>query len=202
MNRISLTVLILFAIFSFSFITGCVGGPSQKSQYYVFHSTVEAPISEKANLKNNVGVGPIRLPEYLKRPQIVRQQKENVLEINEFHRWGDSLEAQITSILAENLSKLLNTPHVVAYPWERPFSPQYQIYVHFNHFEESAAGTALVEAVWRVVDTRNEKSVLTKKSAFSEPTGTIDYTTYVKVLNLALEKLSNEIANGILDIME
>lgn len=182
-------------------ISGCIGGTSQKSVYYVF-KPVNTPITSDSPMETrSLGVGPITLPEFSKGPQIVTRQGENLLNINEFHRWADSLEDQITATLVDNLSALLNTPNVVAYPWERPFIPEYQIYIDFRQFDGKTAGSITLEAVWSIVDTNDSKRLSTKRTSLVESTNGEEYKAYVAAMNLALEKLSKKVAEGVVEVL-
>jgi hypothetical protein len=181
-------------------IGGCTG-VSQNSVYYVFNASQEQSTVQSLIAQRGLGLGPIKIPEFLKRPQIVTRQGENVLAISEFHRWGDSLEAQITGVLVENLSALLNTSNVSAYPWERPFAPAYQLYIDIRHFEGEIAGSITLEAVWWIVEIENNKRLLTRRSSLIEPTDGEGYMVYVIALNTSLEKLSQEIARGIIETL-
>jgi uncharacterized lipoprotein YmbA len=189
-------ILLLSLIFG-----GCIGGTSQPSVYYVFNASLEQSTAQSLIADQGLGVGPIKLPEFLKRPQIVKKQGGNVLDINEFHRWGDSFEAQISSVLVENLSALLNTPNVHAYPWERPFIPGYQLYIDFRHFEGQTADSVSLEAVWWIVEKENETTVLTRQTSLIEPTGQKGYQAYVVALNTTLEKLCQQIAKAVIDTL-
>lgn len=182
-------------------ISGCIGGTSQKSVYYVFNP-VNAPLTADSTMADKgLGVGPITLPEFLEGPQIITRQEENLLNINEFHRWADSLEDQITATLIDNLSALLNTPNVVAFPWERPFIPEYQLYIDFRQFDGKTAGSITLEAVWSIVDTNDSKRLLTKRTSLVESTNGEEYKAYVTAMNRALEKLSKEIAEGVVGLL-
>lgn len=196
-----LSLSTIFIVLMLAFMTGCIGGTSQKSIYYVFHGTGE----QNLNIENidfpGLGVGPIKIPAYLKRPQIVTRQEANVLTINEFHRWGDSLEVQIASVLVENLSTLLNTPNVSVYQWERHFVPKYQLVIDFRRFEGSVTGSAELEVVWWIVDTKDNKILLTRQTAIEEPVNKAGLKAYVVALNTTLEKLSREIVDGAVKIL-
>ena len=182
-------------------ISGCIGGASQKSVYYVFNP-VKAPLTADSPMAaRGLGVGPITLPEFLEGPQIITRQEENLLNINEFHRWADSLKAQITTVMVDNLSAMLNTPNVVVYPWERPFIPEYQLYIDFRQFDGQTAGSITLEAVWSIVDTNDSKRLLTKRTSLVESTNGEGYKAYVTAMNLALEKLSKEIAEGVVGVL-
>ncbi|MDA3918667.1 MAG: PqiC family protein [Deltaproteobacteria bacterium] len=182
-------------------ISGCIGGTSQKSVYYVFNP-VKAPLTADSPMTDRgLGVGPITLPEFLEGPQIVTRQEENLLNINEFHRWADSFNDQITTVMVDNLSAMLNTPNVVAYPWERPFIPEYQLYIDFRQFDGQTAGSITLEAVWSIVDTNDSKRLLTKRTTLVESTNSEGYKAYVAAMNLALEKLSKEIAESVVGVL-
>ena len=47
-----------------------------------------------------VGVGPVRLADYLDRPQIVSRAAPNRLQVSEVHRWGGSLQDNLLLVLA------------------------------------------------------------------------------------------------------
>lgn len=201
MTRKCLYFLLMFIIVTPGFLAGCIGGNSQKSVYYVFSPSQEQITAKSVINDHSIGIGPIKIPGFLKRPQIVTRQEENVLTINEFHRWGDSLEAQITGTLIENLTTLLNTPNVIAHPWERPFDPEYQIYIDFRRFEGDIREGVNVEAVWWIVATKENKKLFTQRSSLTESMGGEGLKAYVASLNTALDKLSREIAKGLLDAL-
>jgi uncharacterized lipoprotein YmbA len=182
-------------------ISGCIGGTSQKSVYYVFNP-VNAPLTADSPMADRgIGVGPITVPEFLEGSQIITRQEENLLNINEFHRWADSLKAQITTVMVDNLSAMLNTPNIVVYPWERPFIPEYQLYIDFRQFDGQTAGSITLEAVWSIVDTNDSKRLLTKRTSLVETTNSDGYKAYVTAMNFALEKLSKEIAESVVGVL-
>lgn len=199
MNTLTRIFKLLLIILISCFTAGCITGTSQQSVYYVFTASQTTPLLSLKNFNHNIGIGPVKIPEYLQRPQIVRQKSANTLEINEFHRWGDSLEAQITSVLAQNLSTLLDTPGISTYPWKKPLSPTIQISIDFSHFHGSPAGSAKVEAIWRIINTKNDTILLTKKTSLLEPGENSGHEALVKALNMALDKLSREIASAVVD---
>jgi hypothetical protein len=142
-------------------------------------------------------VGPIKIPDFLKRPQIVTRRSENVLDINEFHRWGDALESQLARVLVENLSALLNTPNVTAFPWDPPFAPEYQLYIDFRRFEGKTSGPVVLEAVWHIVEKNGNRQLITRHTTLKEPTTDSSYKAYVTAMNTTLDRLSQEIAAAI-----
>jgi len=49
------------------------------------------------------GVGPVTLPPYLDRSQIVMSDRANELNLAEFDQWAESLQTNFTRVLGENL---------------------------------------------------------------------------------------------------
>ncbi len=184
-------------------LTGCIGGTSPSSVYYVFTPAEQLQHqSYKKVLKIEVGVGPVTLPGFLDRPEIVTRQGENQLIVNEFHRWGDSLDAQINYVMAENLSARLETVNVIIYPWQRPLAPKYQIYIDFRQFDGKMGGSVTLKAIWRLVDTADDKRLITQQSLIVVPTSNNSFESYVAAQNDALEKLSNEIAKVLINTLD
>jgi uncharacterized protein len=56
-----------------------------------------------------IGVGPVTLPKYLDRPQIVTFTSPYALNVAEFDRWAEPLESTFVRVLAENLALLIPT---------------------------------------------------------------------------------------------
>jgi uncharacterized lipoprotein YmbA len=188
----------LFILLLSGLMYGCIGGTSPKSVYYVFTPSQNTPAAQSQLNEYSLGIGPVTIPEFLERPQIITRQGKNILHINEFHRWADSLEAQITDVLVVNLSNLLDTPNVIAYPWIKPFLPKYQLYIKFRRFDGNLADSITMDAIWRLVDTKNKKELLSRRLFQTVPTNNKGYKAYVNALNTAVEQLSQDIAHSIL----
>ena len=69
-------------------LTGCAG--SESVRYYVLSATPAGPVGAAVR-DIPVGVGPVELPEYLDRPQIVTRTSQNELNVADFDRWAESL---------------------------------------------------------------------------------------------------------------
>ena len=76
--------------------------------------------------------------DYLDRQGIVTRVSPNRFVVAENDRWAEPLEENFSRVLARNLSILLQTDRIVAYPWERSQQPTYQIQVEVPRFEPTA----------------------------------------------------------------
>ena len=144
-----------------------------------------------------IGVGPIKLPEHLDRPEIMTRTSSNVLELAEFNRWAGSLKDDFSRVLAENLSILLSTDRVSLYPWRKSVPIEYQVVVDVTRFEGTLGGNALLIARWTVFKECDKKVLFMQRSRFSEPSGAQGYEKMVAAQSRALAHLSREIAKAI-----
>src|SRR6266545_6562930 len=110
---------------------------STPSRFYMLNTlpaseTVPATAAARGPV---VGVGPITLPKYLERPQIVTRASRNQLTLGEFDRWAESLQENFSSVLVENLALLIPTDHILLNPWPGSATPEYQVRVEVRHFD-------------------------------------------------------------------
>lgn len=65
-----------------------------------------------------IGIGPVKIPEYLNQPEIVTRITPNELSLDEFAKWAEPLEDSFSHTLAENLSSLLCIQSIAFFPWK------------------------------------------------------------------------------------
>jgi len=143
-----------------------------------------------------LGIGPIKFPGYLDRQQIVTRISPNRFAVAENDRWAEPLEENFSRILSQNLSILLQTDRMVAYPWEKIQQPTYQIQVEVLRFEPNAEHLVELWARWRIVDSA-KKTVNVKESYLTQPAGDKSTEASVAAMSGVLANLSQEIAASI-----
>lgn len=152
----------------------------------------QAPLSELA-----VGVGPVRLADYLGRSQIVLREQQNRLTVREFERWGGSLETNIALVMAENLSLLLGTDSSITFPWDRELLPDYQVIVEIRRLDADEGNRVHLVAVWQVL-LGNDRTLLSlRRSEIKETVADTGVETLVAAKSRALGRLSAQIAGTI-----
>ncbi|MGH7872044.1 MAG: PqiC family protein, partial [Candidatus Binatia bacterium] len=65
----------------------------------------------------SLGIGPITLPGYLDRQEIVIRVAQNQINLAENDRWAEPLEENFSRVLSQNVAALLRADRVNAYPW-------------------------------------------------------------------------------------
>jgi uncharacterized lipoprotein YmbA len=144
----------------------------------------------------SVGIGPVALPGYLDRPQMVTRPAPTDLRVAEFNQWAEPLRESVVRALGDDLSALLDSDRVYAYPWEARHTPDYRVAVDVNRFE-AAGDHAVLVARWTLVRGPEPQVVAVKRSEFDEAVDGSDYSAIARGLSSALARLSAEIAAAI-----
>jgi len=174
-------------------LTGCASSPSPKF-YVLAPLSTERPVDAGADIA--VGLGPVELPDYLDRPQIVTRSGQNELNLAEFERWGESLKDNTTQVLAENLAVLLPSKKISTYPWKRSTALAYQITAKITRFDHTEGGETVLAARWSLLNGEGVE-LLSRESHFVESPAGDSYPATVAAMNRALGQFSRELANAI-----
>jgi len=145
-----------------------------------------------------IGVGPVSLPLYLDRPQIVQRSGPNRLEVAEFDRWAEPLNDTVPRVIAENLSRILQSDRVYVIPRRRPLPIDMTLEVDISQFEPLADGTAALTARWLIFGDSNQPLNEGKAEIHVEGTAAESYEARVELLSKALAELSRRMAESIL----
>jgi uncharacterized protein len=143
------------------------------------------------------GIGPVTLPEYTDRAQIVTGTTNPELNRAPFEQWAEPLEANFTRVLTDNLSLLLATDQVMTFPWLGPTTPTYQVIIDVTQFLGEPGKQASLEARWSVIGKNGKEVLVRKKSSFSESIGTADYQALAAGMSRTVAQLSRDIATTI-----
>ena len=103
------------------FLAACAS-PSPPARFYTLQALV--PQAELGSLDFGdqwVGIGPIRVPDYIDRPQMVTRGDGHRIEIHEFDRWADGVVDRILLVMMENVVRLSDSKRVAPYPWPSAF---------------------------------------------------------------------------------
>jgi uncharacterized lipoprotein YmbA len=148
-----------------------------------------------------LAVGPVVLPDYLDRPQILTRSEGNEVRLHETERWAGSLEGDVSRVLVENLSALLAGNRVTVVRWSPATQPQppfrFRVGVEILRFEGPAGGTVVLKARYTLYGPDGRKVVSVGESTVREPAGGSDYESLVAAMSRALATFSREIAAAI-----
>lgn len=174
-------------------VTGCLG-PRQDPSAYFLLSPEPAP-AQGVSVPAVLGLGPVTLPAYLDRPQIVVRLNENEIALAEADRWAEPLGEHFTRTLELNLSRQLPGSSYVDYPWYESQAPEFAVALDVQHFEADATGTVLLEATWRL--SRAGTAMDGRATRIEASAGGLGQGAAVAAQSRALAALSAEIAAAV-----
>jgi uncharacterized protein len=141
-------------------------------------------------------VGALEIPQTLDRPQLVRRLGVNRIDVAEYDRWSEPLDAMIRRTLAEDLAVLLPKSRVLASPL--PTVPIDQtLVVEIARFEADNAGMVTLEAQWFVRAERDSVPRLSRGTTIAEPVASGESEAVVAAMSRALAKFAREVANAL-----
>jgi uncharacterized lipoprotein YmbA len=163
----------------------------------------EPQVSKKINTTPGViiGMGPIKLPEYLDRPQMVTKDKEGILKFDEFNRWGESLDLGIARLLREDLTVFLPRGNLTLYPWNSSIAVKYQVVAEVVQLDSELDKNMFFVVQWTVIDVQNSKAIIIKRSEFHKAIMPQNYIGMAKTLSTECASLSSQIA-GVLGTLK
>jgi uncharacterized protein len=198
MERINFRYCVGLGAVSFALgLSGCLSIPnSQTPRFYALSAINETQAVNKNNIPAGmiIGVGPVKIPEYLDRPQIVTQNKEKMLEFAQFDRWGESLDLGLADLIREDLTTMLPRAKLTIYPWNPSMAVKYQVVLEVVQLDSELDKDMFFVVQWMVIDMQNSKTVIIKRSEFRRPIIPQSYSGLVKTLSTACASLSSQIS--------
>jgi len=180
-------------------LSGCIGRSSPKVTYFSLLTAeqlnTEQTIASLPEIK--LGIGPITIPDSLKRAQVATRQQGNQYEFDEFNRWAGILEKDLSYVLGENLGHLLGVNRVGYFPWLHHFKPTYRVMIDVVRLDGSLDGDAVLSAHWVVADTSGKEFLAGGKGDYRQPLEAKTYPALIKAESQLVAQMSREIATAI-----
>ena len=191
MIRKSMCVLMLLVVMT----AGC--GTSPSVHYYGL-DTIDIAYTKDLESSPVLTLGPIRMPEYLKRSQMVTRGSSAEIIVDDFNRWAEPLGDAVNSILASNVDSLLKSMIVVAYPSAALMEVDYRLVGRIVRFDSGKDGLIVLEVQWGAADTGGNAMVTPRRGRYeSEATVPGDAGAIALAMSDALAQFSRDIASEI-----
>jgi uncharacterized lipoprotein YmbA len=176
--------------------SGCAT-TSRPVDFYTLSPTAVSGAQEPpaANCRDAViGIGPVVWPSYLDRPQIVTRLSPNRISFDEFHRWAGPLEEDFQRVMADDLSKRLQTDHVIKAPGKLQNKIRYRVQLQIDQFDGQPGDAVTLKAAWSVIDENNSAEAALHESSIRTPMAGEGYEAMVVAASAAVAELSRQIA--------
>ena len=200
-SRSGIIVLVILG----TVLSGCITtNPSQPANFYMLSPMSESKKAPQAEIGEGyfaIGVGPVRIPEYLNRPQIVTRKSAIELYLDEFNKWAEPLEDNFTRVLAENLANILHTNPIAIFPSRGSIPVDYRVTVDVIRFDGMMGKDITLIARWAIFGKERDELLSIRRSVYTEPAGENNYQTFIQAKSRAIEKLSRDIAAAIKELI-
>jgi len=184
-----------------SSLAGCPSFSPQPDRSRFFALTAKAEADSAADSSGleqlSLGVGPVRVPGYLDREELVTRVAQNRFEVAQNDRWIEPVEENLSRVLAQNLYTLLRIERVVRHPWPNGRRITHQVEVEIIRFEPTSEREAQLTARWTVVDVATKQPLATRTSFLKRPIQQESREAAVDAMSGTLADLSREIADAV-----
>lgn len=145
-----------------------------------------------------LGLGPLRMPDYLNRSQIVRRGTNAEMRVDEFSRWSEPLATALLRTVSANVDNLLPGVVVVMFPYGPVVRDQvnYRLVGDVNRFEADDQGRVVLEVQWAIASTDGDVIVPVRRNRYQTPASSVnDPGAVVTAMSDALAEFSRDIAS-------
>ena len=178
-------------------VAGCASSPS--TNFYTL-SSVAAPASPSRPVQAPaavVAIGPVTLPDYVDRPQIVTRESAYAVKLAPYDQWAGPLTDMVPRVLIENVATALPGDRVVGFPSASETAFDYRVAVDITRFDADQTGTATLVARWQVYDRSARRALLVTDETFVRPSSGPSYEAIVAAMSGTLADLSGRLAEGV-----
>lgn len=176
-----------------------VSGCAPATKFYTLAKVKGAPGdgSEPAKVAVVVAVGPVALPGYVDRPQIVIRESPYTLRPAVADQWAGGLDDMVPRVLIGNLAERLPGSRIVPFPRVGGPSFDYRVSIDISQFDVDSAGEAVVVASWQLSDQASSKTLQLGDTTARARARSASYEDRVAALSQALADLSDDIARAV-----
>jgi hypothetical protein len=171
-------------------LTAC--GTTARKEFYLLTPTASVTAAASTQKPLLISVGPVTLPEYLDRSQIITRRSESELDLADGHRWAEPLQENFTRVLAEDLRALSGNGRVIIHPNRESTAADYRVTVEVARFDADAQGQVTLIAVWTIHDGGKTRVVHSRRAEYRRESGS-GYPALVTALSETIGQLSEDI---------
>lgn len=195
-------VCLLSTVGMIAMLGGCFG-TSPGARFYTLSPQDSRGISAAQGVDVLVRVGPVSMPSYLDRRQIVTRNGRNGIDIAEYERWAGNLDDEIIRLLVNVLSERLAASGISVVPWRSinlaDASTVYRIPFSIDRFDGVPGETIVLNANWALIMNtgKQEQILIARESMITEAVGGKGYDALVAAMGKAVDRLAGEMGNAV-----
>jgi len=152
-----------------------------------------------------LGIGPLSMPDYLNRSQIVTRGVGTEMQVDEFSRWAEPLGPALHRIVSTNVDNLLDGVVVVAFPHDSVVRTRvnYRLLGEVSRFEADRSGRVALDVLWSITEVGADLVVPPHRARYeTQAVKDRDPAAISEAMNDALLLFSRDIANRLSAVRE
>jgi len=166
MNRAAWTFRTAAAALALATVTACL----RPSPPVVLYTLEPLPPQVDADRPGPaLEVLPVRLPEVLRRPQLLTAQGPGRFGLDDRHRWGNPLDQEVQRVLIADLSALLGGAPVVPSPYGARVGAAWRVDVQVQSWEERPGQGLVLVATWMLMRPGSERAERFQRTTLRVP---------------------------------
>ena len=178
-------------------------GSSPPVRYYTLSTVGSAP-GQNADDAIILGFGPLGIPEYLNRSQIVTRGAGAEMLVDEYSRWAEPLGLSLHRVVSTNVDNLLDAVVVVAFPYDSVIRSQvnYRLLGDVSRFDADRSGQVVLELQWVISEVGSGIVVPPRRSRYEAQAARAgDPAAIAAAMNEALYLFSQDIASELAAVL-
>ena len=182
------------------FTAGCSARGAVPTEYVLASVTADGSAASAARGNPTISVGPVDVPEYLDRPQIVTRAEGGRVHASESHVWAEGLSAGLLRVIVDNLAYWVPSTRVNPFLSPLAAGADYRVAVRVSALEADAAREHItLDAHWTLVVAEDGDVIAAQRVRVQESVQGGTYHDVVRAYDAAAGKLSRDIADAIRD---
>ena len=182
-------------------LAGCLGGYSPTTNFYMLSplSPYQAGTSPaSAEDRIHIGLETVVIAEYLNRNEIILNLDNTIYRLAEFNQWAEPLDENLTRVLEENLTNLLQGDSIEVFLISESTIPlDYRLEVDVLRLDGNLGSQVALVAQWALLETGEDGLILMRRSKYQELAADETVKELVLAKSRMLENLSRDMAAAI-----
>jgi uncharacterized protein len=174
-------------------LTACAAAPPPVAYYSLLGTDIVKSTGQRHD-QLILSVGPVNIPDVLKKSQIATDGTVGRYRLSEYHRWAGEVDREIARALLEQLAGKLGTEQVYIYPGEQYVEPTFQVTLDVLEMNGELGKEAKLSVRWTLIDPKGKTAPVARHSTFSQQPEDGGHDAWVKMQRHNISRLSDEIA--------
>jgi len=179
-------------------LAGCLGGQSPPTNFYMLSPlspSQAGAFSASTEPRTHIGLETVVVAEYLNRNEIVVNLDNTIYQLAEFNQWAEPLSDNLTRVLEENLTILLQTDSInVSLASESSIPFDYRLEVDVLRLDGNLGDQVTLVAQWALLEAEENDLIVMRRSEYQASAAHNTYKGLVLAKSRTIEKLSQDIA--------